>query len=197
MKKLLTQWVSLGILFFAINPSVGYGEMLNAKVYRSGNYHFRFEYPSNYSLREGSAGTFIELLLPKQNMLLFQIHDFRTLVDDCSHFGDQTLQPCDTLSCVTAFKAISHCDADSDDGTAYCLGEDVKSEAVTLWGKTGYRFHLIQTEENYQSHTKVKQKIPMILYYIDISSGPNPRILEIYGTEDEPNRTIIETLRFE
>jgi hypothetical protein len=95
-----------------------------------------------------------------------------------------------------SYKAKTRCAADGSDGTAYCLDEDVKKRVVTIAGRSGYQVQLIQTEENYQSHSKTKTKMPMILYYLDISSGSNQKILEIYGTDDEINKGIIDTLKF-
>ncbi len=197
MRKSLIQWLVITIFIFTVNPSVTYGEIENTKLYKSGNYHFYFRYPSTYSLREGSAGAFIQLIMPKQRTLTFQIHNVRELIDFCFHSDSKPLQPCDTLLGVMMFQAKTLCAADGSDGTAYCLDDDIKRESAQIGGKTGYRFHLVQTEEDFQSHTKVKQEIPMILYYIDISSGSNLKILEISGTNDETNKKIIETLKFE
>ena len=125
MRKSLIQWLVITILVL-INPSIIRGETENTKLYKSGNYHFHFKYPSTYSLREGSSGAFIQLLMPKQHMLGFQILDLRILVDDCFHSDSQARQPCDTLLGVMMFKAKTLCAADGSDGTAYCvkLGSD-------------------------------------------------------------------------
>jgi len=196
LRKSLIQWLVITVSVFAINLPVTHAEVENTKLYISGKYRFHFKYPSTYLLREGPTGAFVQLLMPKQRSLTFQVHNVRELIDFCSHGDPQPRQPCDTLLGVMMFHAKTLCAADGSDGTAYCLDEDIKRETAQIGGKTGYRFHLVQTEEDFQSHTKVKRAMPMILYYLDISSGSNQKIFQIYGTDDEINEGIINTLKF-
>lgn len=169
------------------------------------NRYFQFDYPGNASLNVSPDGTFVEVKISWTSALWFSIDaPSADTYPDCARGGAFS-------ACYITQRAKTHCDADSSEGTEYCLDADVRKESVSMGGKTGYQFHLTRTQEVYEAGTKTRYQDPQLLYYFELSAGapkhrgwqtaadmagPHLLILEINGTNDDASRHVLATLKF-
>jgi len=206
MREPLIRWLVLftTAIFHLAHPLAAAAETGGLKRYSDARFHF--EYPADAGVTVSPDRTFIDIRVSQQSGLTLTIDT--PSVDDYPE-----CKPNDTFfSCYITLRAELHCDADSSEGTEYCLNEDVSKERVSIGGKTGYRFHLTRTREVYASKTKTKYQDTQLLYYFEIQSGkpkhrgrqtledlssPHLQILEINGTNDDAVKKILNTLRFD